>query len=247
MSAAGMAVICAALAAWVGLSPSAAADRLAGLAGIPRHSPGPALLRRVRALAAAVREKHRAVRLWRGAIIELCDGVAAELHAGRTPEAAFTAAAAVLPAEVSVPLLAARRRSGPAGPPDPGDIPAALERLSARPGAEGLRLLGACWRIGADSGATFATVIADLAAALRDEEAQRREVAAQLAGPRATARLLAGLPLLGLGMAAALGADPLAFLCGTLPGLICLTLGLGLDVLGLWWTNRLARSAEAMR
>ncbi|SEG71499.1 Type II secretion system (T2SS), protein F [Thermomonospora echinospora] len=127
------------------------------------------------------------------------------------------------------------------------DIDVVLDRLSVRPGAEGLRILAACWRIGADKGGTFAAVVEGLATALRDEEAQRQEVAAQLAGPRATARLLAGLPLLGLGMAAALGADPLAFLFGTVPGLVCLALGVGLDVLGLWWTHRLARAAEVMR
>ncbi|MFG1998409.1 type II secretion system F family protein [Spirillospora sp. NPDC048911] len=122
-----------------------------------------------------------------------------------------------------------------------------LERLAARPGAEGLRLLAACWRIGAERGGTLAAVLDGLASALRDEEAQRQDVAAQLAGPRATARLLAGLPLLGLGMAAAMGANPLAFLFGTGPGVCFLTVGLALDAVGLGWTQRLARAAEAPR
>ena len=63
------------------------------------------------------------------------------------------------------------------------------------------------------------------------------------AGPRATARLLAGLPFLGLIMAAVLGADPLAFLFGTLPGLACLLAGVGLNATGALWTHRLARNA----
>ncbi|MBX6769235.1 MAG: type II secretion system protein, partial [Actinomadura rubrobrunea] len=62
--------------------------------------------------------------------------------------------------------------------------------------------------------------------------------------PKATARLLAGLPLLGLAMAAALGANPVAFLFGTIPGLGCLVAGIALDVLGMWWTSRLAQAAE---
>ena len=33
-------------------------------------------------------------------------------------------------------------------------------------------------------------------------------------------------------------------LFATLPGALCLSLGCGLDVLGLWWTSRLATSAE---
>ncbi|MBA8950643.1 type II secretion system F family protein [Actinomadura namibiensis] len=115
------------------------------------------------------------------------------------------------------------------------------------PGAEGLRLLAACWRIGAERGGTLATVLDGLAAALRDEEAQRQEIATQLAGPRTTARMVAFLPLLGLGMAAMLGARPLEFLLGTLPGAACLILGVALDLAGLRWTRRLAQAAEGPR
>jgi tight adherence protein B len=93
----------------------------------------------------------------------------------------------------------------------------------------------------------LASVIDGLAEALRDEQTHREEVALQLAGPRATARLLAGLPLLGLLMAVALGARPFAFLLGTAPGGLCLGLGVGLDALGLWWTRRLATTAEELR
>ncbi|MFP3968213.1 type II secretion system F family protein [Actinomadura fulvescens] len=171
--------------------------------------------------------------------------MAAELAAGRTPDEAFAASAAVLDRRVAAELLSA----------DPGVSPAAqepstidrLDQQAARPGAEGLRLLAACWRIGSERGATLATVLDGLASALRDEEAQRQDVAAQLAGPRATARLLAGLPLLGLGMAAALGANPLAFLFGTIPGACCLIIGVTLDAIGLWWTRCLAKAAEAPR
>ena len=68
----------------------------------------------------------------------------------------------------------------------------------------------------------------------------RHDIAAQLAGPRATARLLAVLPLLGILMGAGLGMHPLSFLLGGPPGLACLTAGVALDGLGLWWTRRMA-------
>jgi tight adherence protein B len=48
-------------------------------------------------------------------------------------------------------------------------------------------------------------------------------------------------------MAAALGAKPLQFLFTTMPGVLCLSLGSGLDILGLWWTSRLATAAEQNR
>jgi tight adherence protein B len=83
-----------------------------------------------------------------------------------------------------------------------------------------------------------------LANGLRAEEAQRREVSAQLAGPRATARLVAILPLFGLMLAAGLGGDPLRVLFGTSYGLVCLGTGLALDVVGVLWTERIASAAE---
>ena len=69
-------------------------------------------------------------------------------------------------------------------------------------------------------------------------------MAAQLAGPRATAVLLALLPAFGLAMGNALGADPLAVLVGTPLGQGCLVLGLLLEAAGLLWTARITRRAE---
>jgi tight adherence protein B len=170
-------------------------------------------------------------------VIELCDGIAAELAAGRAAGPAFTGSAGVLEPAVAAALLDPRAGE---------ELPERLTLIARTPGAEGLRLLAACWRIGAERGGALASVIESLADALRDEEAHRQEIAAQLAGPRATARLLAGLPLLGLGMAAALGTRPLGFLFGTPPGLACLVLGGGLDALGLWWTRRISAAAEVL-
>ncbi|KAB2351140.1 type II secretion system protein [Actinomadura rudentiformis] len=253
MGAAEAAALLAAAAVWILTGPPLAVLRL-GLArrtqgdSLPRHS----LAGAAKTWAADIRARRRLEQLWRTSVIELCDGMAAELAAGRTPGEAFTASAAVLDRRVAAELLspdsgvttAKRFHDSPADEPSTTDR---LERLATRPGAGGLRLLAACWRIGAERGGTLATVLDGLASALRDEEAQRQDVTAQLAGPRATARLLAGLPLLGLGMAAALGANPLAFLFGTLPGACCLAVGVGLDATGLWWTQRLAKAAETSR
>lgn len=225
-----LAALCSAAAVWMLLTPAPALRRLDRLVSPP---PGD-LMRVLKTRVAALREQRTLPQRRRTSVIELCDAMAAELSAGRTPDEAFTAAAAVLDPQVSRELLRA-----PRSPPEN------LDELTTRPGAEGLRLLAACWRIGAERGGTLATVLDGLAGALRDEEAQRQDVAVQLAGPRATARLLALLPLLGLGMAAALGAHPIPFLCSTLPGLACLITGTTLNLLGLHWTRRLAKFAES--
>ncbi|MCP9952365.1 type II secretion system F family protein [Actinomadura madurae] len=225
-----LAVLCAAAAAWTLLTPSPASHRLDRLTSPKPSNP----LRPLRTRIETFREHRTRPQRRRTAVIELCDAMAAELAAGRTPDEAFTAAATVLDPHVSAELL-----SLPRPPPDH------LDKLAAQPGAEGLRLLAACWRVGSERGGTLATVLDGLASALRDEETQRQEVSVQLAGPRATARLLAALPLLGLAMAAALGAHPIPFLFGTLPGLACLTTGTTLNATGLYWTRHLSKSAES--
>ncbi|MFI0354410.1 type II secretion system F family protein [Actinomadura sp. 9N407] len=279
----GLAACCAAAFVWLLARPATAQRRLSGLL-VQEHADGQGLAERlllpVLARMETIRERRRIRQRWREGVIELCDGMASELAAGRTPDEAFAITAALLDPYIAERLLHSpmagtsptdpdltRRRAGTdlmharpgrSNPPAVSTLvrqtPASyespvdrLEELALQQGAEGLRLLAACWRIGAERGGTLATVLDGLVAALRDEEAQRQEIATQLAGPRATARLLAGLPLLGLGMAVALGADPLAFLFGTLPGLGCLLSGIGLNVAGLWWTRRLAHSAAEPR
>ncbi|MFG2087153.1 type II secretion system F family protein [Spirillospora sp. NPDC048824] len=227
-----LAILCSAAAVWTFLTPAPAVLRLDRLVTRPSGNP----LIRVKDRVDALRERRTRPHRRRTAVIELCDAMAAELAAGRTPDEAFTAAATVLDPHVSKELLSV--------PSPPSEH---LGELAARPGAEGLRLLAACWRVGSERGGTLATVLDGLAVALRDEESQRQDVSVQLAGPRATARLLAALPVLGLAMAAALGAHPIPFLFTTLLGAACLTSGAALNLTGLYWTRHLARSAESIR
>ncbi|MFB9833311.1 type II secretion system F family protein [Actinoallomurus acaciae] len=176
----------------------------------------------------------------RGAVIELCDAIATELAAGRPAATALICAAEALHDLPGLSVVIEAARNG-------DDVAAALIRASDVPGNEALRLLAGCWRIGVDRGGMLAAVIDGLADSLRDEQSHREDIVLQLAGPRATARLLAVLPALGLAMAAALGAKPWGFLFGSLPGALCLCLGAALDALGLWWTSRLATSAEHLQ
>jgi tight adherence protein B len=78
---------------------------------------------------------------------------------------------------------------------------------------------------------------------MRAAEAQRRAIEAELAGPRASAQLLAVLPLVGVGFAAALGAHPVHVLLHTPVGVGCLLAGLLLDATGVLWTRRLVSAA----
>lgn len=222
---------------------------VAGAAGVP-------LLRRVRLARAERRVRERRA----DEVIALCAMVAGEVRAGRQPGEALVRAvrdferAGVGGAglggfgpgapefgglgETQAAVLAAARFGG--------DVPEALAAAARRPGAEGLLGLAACWRVAVDQGAGLAAGLDRLEGALRADRDQRADLRAQLAGARSTAWMLAALPVLGLGLGAALGADPLHVLLHTGSGLGCLLVGCLLEGVGMWWATRIVRGAEAV-
>ncbi|MFH8805034.1 type II secretion system F family protein [Streptomyces sp. NPDC017936] len=200
---------------------------VAGAAGVP-------LLRRMRRAREARRTGER-----RGdAVIALCAALAGEVRAGRQPGEALQRAArdsgGLGPAQAAV--LAAARFGG--------DVPGALAAAARQPGAGGLLGLAACWRVAVDQGAGLAAGLDRLEGALRAERDQRADLRAQLAGARSTAVMLAGLPVLGLALGTALGADPLRVLLHTGAGWGCLLVGGVLEAVGMWWAVRIVRGAE---
>lgn len=218
----GAVVLVTVLAAVVGGPVAAGLALLAGL-----------VLLRVR----TSRRRAAAAACERAGALHACGVLAGELAAGRTPSESLAAAAEVASGPVRDAL-----RSGASAARLGGDLPAALlvhADRSAVPGV--LRALAACWTVCAQSGGGLSAAVLRLEEGLRAEAAQRRRVEAELAGPRATAALLAVLPGGGLLLAAGVGADPLHVLLETPVGLVCLVLGLGLDGLGLLWTDRLVR------
>ncbi|MER7494314.1 type II secretion system F family protein [Streptomyces pharetrae] len=212
------------LLAVLGSSPLPA---VAGAAGVP-------LLRRAR-----LARESRLARERRGdAVIALCAALAGEVRAGRQPgEALLRAAHDTGGLAGAQPAVLAAARFG-------GEVPGALAAAARQPGADGLLGLAACWRVAVDHGAGLAAGLDRLEAALRAERDQRADLRAQLSGARATAVMLAALPVLGLLLGTALGADPLHVLLHTGPGLICLALGGVLEAAGLWWVLRIVRGAE---
>jgi tight adherence protein B len=175
----------------------------------------------------------------RGAAAEALAVLASELRAGRPSDLALDAAATVAEGALAATLSSAASASRF------GAEPAAALRSGAEESAvpEVLRGLGACWQVCSATGSSLATAVDRLAEALRAAQAQRASVEAELAGPRATAVLLAVLPVFGLALAAGLGAHPLRVLLHTPLGATCLAVGVGLDLVGLWWTGRLVAAA----
>jgi tight adherence protein B len=177
----------------------------------------------------------RLARRRRVAVIELCDALSAELQAGAPVRPALELACRGDP---DWTLVATTARSG-------GDVVRALRLCAERPGAEGLRVVAAAWEVTARSGGALSDVLDRVGAGLRDEQEARAEVSSHLAPARATAKLLAALPIFGLALGTSMGAHPLGVLLGSGLGLGCLAVGLGLAGLGVVWVDRLARAVEA--
>ncbi|MFH8975231.1 type II secretion system F family protein [Streptomyces sp. NPDC017890] len=201
---------------------------VAGAAGVP-------VLRRTRRAGSARRARERR----QDAVIALCGVLAGEVRAGRQPGEALLGAAHDSEGlgDAQAAVLAAARFGG--------DVPGALAAAARQSGAEGLRGLAACWRVAVDQGAGLAAGLDRLESALRAERDQRADLRAQLAGARATAVILAGLPVLGLLLGVALGSDPLRVLLHSGAGLGCLLAGGVLEGLGVWWVSRIVRGAES--
>lgn len=168
------------------------------------------------------------------AVIDLCEGLAADLRAGQPPLSALRAAAREWPE--FAPVADAGRLGG--------DVPAALRRLAEQPGAGGLRAVAAAWVIAHRSGAGLAEAVGLAARTVRDERAVAQVVETEMAAARATARLLAVLPLGVLLIGRGAGGDSFGFLLDSLPGLLCLGSGLALTGAGLAWLERIARSVQ---
>ena len=169
---------------------------------------------------------------------EVLTALASGLVTGAAPRDVLADTAVGLP---GLDDLAATARS------PTGDLRGALERLGRRPGGAAAADLALLWGLSERTGCSLVGPVQRLRDAERGESAVRRELAAQLAGPRATARLLAGLPVVGVALGAGLGADPLGFLLGTTAGFACLAAGGVLVALGLLWTRALVRSVDPVR
>ncbi len=102
-------------------------------------------------------------------------------------------------------------------------------------------LVEALRRVADQTGAPLADLLERAAADARATDRISAVAAAQAAGAQATAWLLAALPAGGIALGYAIGADPLRVLLHTPIGAACAAGGIGLQVAGLVWADRLIR------
>lgn len=208
--------------------PADPSRRLRVMIGV-EHEPASVFTRivarwRSRLRGSAPRRRRRA--------IEACAALASELRSGQPMRSGLlTALDGVAPHAVAAAQWG-------------GDVAEGLRRDAAADQLPLWRSVAACWEVSETSGAGLAVALERLTSAARSAEEVRVQLQAHLSAPRATARMLALLPAIGIVLGVSLGGDPLGWLLGTPIGRLCLAGGLILTGLGLWWVNRIAASVE---
>jgi tight adherence protein B len=164
-----------------------------------------------------------------------------ELRIGAHPAIAFAVAAEETdgPVAGACRAVAARARLG-------ADVIAGLRGVAATSAlpAQWDRL-AVCWQLAADHGLAMSTL---MRAAQRDIAERQRfsaQVRSGMAGARATAAILASLPVLSVVMGELIGARPVAFLLGGRLGGVLLVVGLALVCGGLLWSDHITDRAGA--
>jgi tight adherence protein B len=163
------------------------------------------------------------------------DVLVGELRAGAHPVRAFEVAAKESGGTVadSCRAVAARARLG-------ADVAAGLRcvaETSALPAQ--WRRLAACWQLACDQGLAMSTLMRAAQHDIAERQRFSAQVTSAMAGARATATILASLPVLLVLLGQLIGGRPLAFLLAGHAGGWLLVVGVALMCTGLLWSDRI--------
>lgn len=165
-------------------------------------------------------------------VLEACESMAADLAVGQPQQSVLDRVASRWPEFAPVAM------AGQIG----ADVPAAMRQLARNRGGGELNRVAATWQVASSTGAGLAQALETAAESVRTQRRINRLIETELAGARATSRLLAVLPIGVLAMGQGIGGDPFGFLLQTPYGLGCLGLGAALTILGLLWLDHIART-----
>jgi tight adherence protein B len=205
--------------------------------------PGAIVAVAIMAATVAVRLRRRTARKRRGA--ECCalqgalEVLVGELRVGAHPVAAFDVAAAEVDGTVarSLRAVAARARLG-------ADVAAGLRMVARQsPLRSHWERLAVCWHLAEAHGLAIAKLMQTAQGDIVERERFSARINAAMAGARTTAAVLAGLPVLGIGLGQLIGADPLTFLLSGGVGGWLLVVGVTLACVGLVWSDHIIGQA----
>jgi tight adherence protein B len=223
--------------------PAAAAVAVGVLAGLLALGPAGGIAGGIAAvLWHRRRVRSRAARTATATATELADAlgrITEELQAGAHPVAALAGTDADGP--FARAMLAPAATAATLG----DGVPAALAAEAARrPEVAGhLTRIAHSWALADRHGVPPVELLAAVHTDIRWRLTHAGRVRAQLAGPRATAAVLAALPVLGIALGELVGAGPLAVLRTGALGQLLVVVGVGLAAAGTAWTDRILRGA----
>jgi tight adherence protein B len=179
------------------------------------------------------RYRARLVRRRQVAVAQACAALAAQLRIGQVASVALATAAK------DHAVLREARDAQDLG----GDVVRVWRSQARQAGSSGLLDLGRAWQVSGRTGAPMSATLEQVAAALAAEQDLRAVVAGELSAPRATGKVMAVLPVCGVGLGYLLGGEPIDWLVGQPIGWACLLAGAVLACLGVLWIEALARRA----
>jgi tight adherence protein B len=165
--------------------------------------------------------------------------VVGELRVGAHPVAALSVAAGEVegPVADSLRSVAARARLG-------ADVVAGLRGVAAKSSMPAhWERLAVCWQLAQQHGLSIATLMHTAQRDIVERQRFSASVAAGMAGARTTAAVLAGLPVLGVALGEAIGANPVRFLLSGGIGGWLLVIGVTLGCGGLLWSDHITAQA----
>ncbi len=161
----------------------------------------------------------------------------AELSVGAPPAHACTSAARELGARSDsavargLATMAGRAELG-------GDVVPDADGIDTTSAVSWQRI-GVAWQMADRHGLPMVELLESVRADLLARRQFADRTRAGLAGPRATAAVLAGLPAVGVALGELIGAHPLGILLGTRAGGALLVVGTALALAGLAWSDRI--------
>jgi tight adherence protein B len=169
----------------------------------------------------------------RADVAQACTVLASYLRVGQVPSAALAIAAA------DCDVLREGHRAHTLG----GDVVTVWRHQARRRGHIGLLELARAWQVSVETGAPMSSMLDQVASSLSADQSLMGVVNSELAAARATSKVMAALPLCGIGLGYLLGGDPADWLLAGPAGWACLLSGVLLACAGVLWIEALARRA----
>ena len=167
-------------------------------------------------------------------VTRACRALAGRLSVGEIPAVALEQVAH--DTSILIPALQAQQVGA--------DVSTALVGIAAEPGCGGLAPLAHAWKLAVTTGAPLSASANAVAQGTSRRARLSATLESELAGPRASGRLMGFLPAVGIVLGQSVGSGPTHFLTRTLAGQVCLVTAVALSCAGVLWSEAMANHVQ---